>query len=96
VIHLFKNSNEKINDELRTQEELPEKRTQLICVLAVPHYISFSDFNQFIGTYQKHISQMRILRKDDKSANHMVVIKFMNQKSADNFYLEFMENHILL
>lgn len=41
--------------------ELPEKRTELVCVLAVPSYLSASDFAAFTAPFHSLISHMRIL-----------------------------------
>lgn len=41
--------------------ELPQKRSELVCVLAVPSYLSASDFAAFTAPFHSLISHMRIL-----------------------------------
>jgi BRCA1-associated protein len=111
-IHLYKNE---IRDEkdkqvscfskcmrVLTFEFLKIKQSELLCVLAVPSYMSPSDFAAFTGSFHKLITNMRILRflsameyvnltcfRDNSSDTYMVVIKLVSQEAADEFFCEF-------
>eukprot|EP01114_Cavostelium_apophysatum_P021035 TRINITY_DN7222_c0_g1_i1.p1 TRINITY_DN7222_c0_g1~~TRINITY_DN7222_c0_g1_i1.p1 ORF type:complete len:518 (+),score=119.39 TRINITY_DN7222_c0_g1_i1:63-1616(+) len=87
VIHLYKNETKPGEKEL-TIGSIPVNKGQLLCVLAVPSYMSPSDFAAFTGAYHKNIKNMRIIR-DSNPTKYMVLIKFTDQDSTDEFYLQF-------
>ncbi|KAJ3293935.1 hypothetical protein HK104_004091 [Borealophlyctis nickersoniae] len=60
----------------------------VLCVLAVPSYMTAQDFLQFIGPARKSIAHVRIVR-DSLPNRYMVLIKFRDPKSADKFYKQF-------
>ncbi|KAH3744148.1 BRCA1-associated protein [Pelomyxa schiedti] len=60
----------------------------LLCVLAVPSYLTTSDFARFISGFHRSIHYMKLLR--DASPNkYMVLLKFDDQQSTDDFYFAY-------
>jgi hypothetical protein len=84
-IHIFKDTNIR---EIATNKTLPSARTRIVCVLAVPAWMSLADFYTFCGPHTAYLEQLRVL--SDASPNrYMAVMKFKKQKQADDFYLQF-------
>ncbi|KAG2383195.1 hypothetical protein C9374_004532 [Naegleria lovaniensis] len=69
-------------------ESLPEQRSTLVCVLAVPSFISTTDFFEFIDCFKSNILKTRILR-DESPNKYMVILQFDDQKNADSFFLQY-------
>jgi len=67
---------------------LPPLRSVLTLVLGVPSYLTPSDFINFIGVHIKGLSNMRVIR-DSSDTKYMMIIKFLDQWAADQFYLEY-------
>lgn len=90
IIHLYIHRDDRpvVNGPEVNVPTLPKKRTQLVCVLRVPSYLSPSEFAAFTGAYHKEISHMRIITTTSKE-HYTVIIKMKTQQSADEFYLEF-------
>lgn len=84
TVHLY---NDTKNSELRFKK-LPKRRSRILCVIAVPSWMNISEFFTFCGKHAKNFEHARILC-DSSPNRYMVIIKFLNQKSADNFYLEY-------
>eukprot|EP01122_Echinamoeba_exundans_P013362 TRINITY_DN5827_c0_g1_i2.p1 TRINITY_DN5827_c0_g1~~TRINITY_DN5827_c0_g1_i2.p1 ORF type:complete len:509 (+),score=108.60 TRINITY_DN5827_c0_g1_i2:48-1574(+) len=84
-IHLFKDAAEKSVPQHR---QLPSKRTRLVIVLAVPSWMSLGDLYAFYGAFTAGIEQIRVL-SDSSPNRYMTVIKFRQQKQADDFYLHY-------
>eukprot|EP00727_Mastigamoeba_balamuthi_P008702 m51a1_g4454 putative brca1-associated protein (581) ;mRNA; r:167912-170223 len=79
VVHLLKTSSpskDKIN-------------STMLCALAVPSYISTSDFVRFICGYQKSIRYMKLLRNANAPSKYMVVMQFTCQQAADDFFFSY-------
>lgn len=69
--------------------DLPVERKPLLCVLDVPNHMTYADFCQFCASFIHHILEMRIVRNDGVEDRYSILIRFDNQKSADNFYQHF-------
>ncbi|KYR00839.1 putative RING finger protein [Tieghemostelium lacteum] len=86
LIHLFLNS--MLVDPKQTQMslcQLPTSRTNLICIESVPSYVSIPDLIHFISTSIDDITDVKIIR--DASPNrYMVLLRFRDQESSDEFY----------
>eukprot|EP00252_Welwitschia_mirabilis_P008050 TRINITY_DN1975_c0_g1_i2.p1 TRINITY_DN1975_c0_g1~~TRINITY_DN1975_c0_g1_i2.p1 ORF type:complete len:538 (+),score=93.47 TRINITY_DN1975_c0_g1_i2:664-2277(+) len=82
VMHLFRN----LADPPQSVDVLPVNRSTLVCVLAVPNYMTYADFCQFSGVFIDNILQMRIVRNDGLSDRYSIIMTFDDQKSADDFY----------
>ncbi|RWS16405.1 brca1-associated protein-like protein [Dinothrombium tinctorium] len=81
ILHLYK------ENKLTTLSEEAE-RSELICLLCVPTSMTTHDLIQFTAPMSQDIEHLRIIR-DNKPNQYMVLIKFRNQKSADEFYNNF-------
>lgn len=79
ILHLYKE-----NKATPLSEEA--ERSDLICLLGVPVTMTTHDLIQFTAPVADDIENMRIIRDTNASNQYMVLIKFRNQKSADNFY----------
>lgn len=82
VMHLFRN----VCEPPGALESLPAGRSILVCVLAVPNYMTYADFCQFTGSFLQNILEMRVVRNDGLTDRYSILMKFENQKSADDFY----------
>ncbi|KAL0484970.1 BRCA1-associated protein [Acrasis kona] len=85
-IHLYRESHADLS---RTDDNgLPQQRGQMICVLAIPSFLSISSFVSFISCFKNRLNIIRILR--DQSPNkYMALLYFSDQKSADSFYKQY-------
>ncbi|OMJ21105.1 RING finger protein ETP1-like protein [Smittium culicis] len=63
----------------------PSQNGKVISVLAVPAYMTPSDFVSYAGIFRKKISQFRVIRNSSIN-NYMVIIKFKFSEDAKNFY----------
>lgn len=80
VLHLFKENK---------QTPLGEAdRSEMLCMLAVPAMMTLHDILQFISPESSHVENIRVIR-DSKPNLYMVLLKFRDQKSADDFYQNF-------
>ncbi|KAJ3161422.1 hypothetical protein HDU86_007204 [Geranomyces michiganensis] len=60
----------------------------ILCVLAVPSYMTAQDFLAFVGPMHQDMAHLRIVR-DSLPNRYMVLIKFRNRNAADDFYAEY-------
>lgn len=81
ILHLYK-------ENQRTSLDEEAERSEMLCILAVPGGMTTHDLLQFTAPVSYNIEQMRIIR-NSKPNQYMVLIKFKNQKSADEFYENF-------
>jgi BRCA1-associated protein len=81
ILHLFKE-----NKSTPLGEEA--ERSELVCMISVPTSMTTHDLMQFVAPFEQDIESIRIIR-DSKPNQYMVLIRFRNQKSADEFYRNF-------
>ncbi|CAG2162310.1 unnamed protein product [Oppiella nova] len=81
VLHLYK------ENKLTPFGEESE-RSEMVCILSVPAAMTIHDVLQFTAAVNQDIKHIRIIR-DNKPNQYMVLIKFSNQRSADEFYKAF-------
>ncbi|KAK9466201.1 BRCA1-associated protein 2-domain-containing protein [Lipomyces arxii] len=92
VVHLFRDGEE--NDKnIITHNQAdaanPESGSQVLAILAVPGYMTATDFLGFVGRkYQDTVSHFRMLRVSTAN-RYMVLMKFREKSNADKFYHEF-------
>eukprot|EP01080_Neovahlkampfia_damariscottae_P006287 gene6287-10294_t len=86
-LHLYKNQGKFENLPLKI-DQLPEKTSLLVVVLAVPSFMSVVDFFNFLASYLDDITKIRIV-KDDSPNRYMGVLKFKKQEDANMFYQEY-------
>lgn len=85
VVHLFRDTNEKPG----SLANLPKARTEDLCVLAVPDYMTGADFCKFTGSFLTNIREIRIVRNDAVPNCYMALLKLDSQETADDFYRYF-------
>ena len=78
ILHLYK------ENKLTPLGEEAE-RSEMVCILSVPAAMTIHDVLQFTAAVNSDIKHIRIIR-DNKPNQYMVLIKFSNQRSADEFY----------
>ncbi|MDP2438853.1 MAG: UBP-type zinc finger domain-containing protein [archaeon] len=84
-IHLFRD--EPVGEMPKNARALPSKRSDLVCVLALPGRMSSPEIWDWIGGYQTLVGHLRIIR-DSSPNKFMVLIRFVDLKSAEMFYSE--------
>ncbi|KAI4380452.1 hypothetical protein MLD38_006643 [Melastoma candidum] len=67
----------------------PNSRSLTLFVVAVPNYFSEEDFVFFCASHHDRISQILFIRNDGIEDRYSVLIKLVNQMSADAFYCTF-------
>ncbi|KAL9650156.1 hypothetical protein ABK040_011325 [Willaertia magna] len=76
------------NEQHYLNENLPNERTPLVLVLAVPSFLSLTDFFEFIDCFRPKLKRIRILR-DESPNKYMVLLLFDEQRNADSFYKQY-------
>ncbi|CAO2815180.1 unnamed protein product [Amaranthus hypochondriacus] len=85
VMHFFSND----VDSSSSVKKLPVGRKPLVCVLGVPNHMTYADFCRFSGSFIQHMLEMRIVRNDEMEDKYIVLIRFDNQDSTDEFFNHF-------
>ncbi|XP_057534414.1 BRAP2 RING ZnF UBP domain-containing protein 2 isoform X2 [Amaranthus tricolor] len=85
VMHFFSND----VDSSSSVKKLPVGRKPLVCVLGVPNHMTYADFCRFSGSFIQHMLEMRIVRNDEMGDRYIVLIRFDNQDSTDEFFNHF-------
>ncbi|KAJ2458170.1 hypothetical protein GGI03_005891 [Coemansia sp. RSA 2337] len=68
-----------------TNGEASDERPTVLAVLAVPGYMTPTDFLSFAGPFRDSIEHVRVVR--DRSANHyMIILKLRDAQRAAEFY----------
>ncbi|XP_023222080.1 BRCA1-associated protein-like [Centruroides sculpturatus] len=81
ILHLYK-------ENQRTPLAEEAERSEMLCILAVPGAMTTHDLLQFTAPVNENIEHMRIIR-ESKPNQYMVLFKFKNQQTADEFYKNF-------
>ncbi|GAV08742.1 hypothetical protein RvY_18393 [Ramazzottius varieornatus] len=81
VLHLFRENE-------RTSLKPNVARSSLLCMLAVPAYLSTHDLLRFAAPFAAEIERLKIIR-DQTPNQYMVLLRFRSQESADLFYDHF-------
>jgi len=77
-IHLFQPASQTTN----------LKKSKIVATLAVPSYMSISEFCLFTGAFAVSMKHVRVLRTHSLN-KYLLIIKFDEQKDADAFFNEF-------
>ncbi|GAB4849703.1 hypothetical protein Ancab_004497 [Ancistrocladus abbreviatus] len=64
-------------------------RSTTLFIVAVPNYFSSDDLLRFLGNHISDVSELLIIRNDVVEDRYSVLIKMINQVSADVFYCNF-------
>ncbi|XP_014662426.1 PREDICTED: BRCA1-associated protein-like [Priapulus caudatus] len=81
ILHLFKE-----NQLISLKDEVA--RSEMVCMLAVPAFLSAHDILQFTAPVRPNIQYIRIIRNQTPN-EYMVLVKFHHQSHADEFYKTF-------
>ncbi|KAK6170364.1 hypothetical protein SNE40_018774 [Patella caerulea] len=81
ILHIYKENHPTSLDDGVT-------RSEMICILAVPASYTIHDLLNFTAPMSVSIEHMQIIR-DKKPNQYMVLMKFSNQGSCDEFYSYF-------
>ncbi|XVE54455.1 hypothetical protein DITRI_Ditri03aG0082700 [Diplodiscus trichospermus] len=79
VVHLYRKA---------SQSSLPNpsSRSTSLFVVAVPNYLSATDFIRFVGPYLDSITYLLFIRNDGIEDRYSVLIELVDQQAADGFY----------
>lgn len=84
ILHLFKAT------KAKTSKQEEEGTSQLICISSVPTSMTTHDILQFMAPVSNDIENIRIIRDSKPNrGQYMALIKFRNQKTADEFYMNY-------
>ncbi|KAH7416024.1 hypothetical protein KP509_14G071700 [Ceratopteris richardii] len=85
ILHLFRN----VSVSPQTRGLLPTSRSEQVCILAIPNYLSDAGFQQFIHTFLQSIEALQIVRNHFLGGRYSSLIKFESQNVADDFFKHF-------
>ncbi|KAI9500513.1 hypothetical protein GGI25_001633 [Coemansia spiralis] len=77
-----------LSDTSKQPEDAPHNDQcagTVLAVLAVPGYMTPTDFLSFAGPFASNIDHVRVVR-DDSPNHYMILLKFRDQPNADDFY----------
>ncbi|KAK9947529.1 hypothetical protein M0R45_003149 [Rubus argutus] len=64
-------------------------QSTLLFVVAVPNYLSFNDFIRFCESHLDHVVELVFIRNDGMEDRYSVLIRLMDQRTAEGFYGSF-------
>ena len=67
----------------------PPLRSNVVCIMAVPSWMSSSDLLHFIGGYTRYTRQIRLLRDTSMPNRHMLVLQFASASIAERFRADY-------
>ncbi|CAO0791627.1 unnamed protein product [Mucor circinelloides] len=98
VIHLYRGSHPLTEQELPDTKLAKEQSLEIstteqdedttLCILAVPSYMTFKDFTDFLGSANSHIEHYRFIR-DFSPNKYTALLKFKDRQSAFACYQKF-------
>ena len=90
VVHLYRDIQECCPGEDVAEDCLGEQKSCQLCVMSTPPDMGFAEFCTFLGTYFDKVDEIRLVRRDGVAgANHLVLLQFESQASADGFYEQY-------
>ncbi|KAL6708988.1 hypothetical protein ACN47E_002115 [Coniothyrium glycines] len=91
VVHLYRDGQETpglYDDAEAAHGDFNDEDCTTLCILAVPSYMTPSDFLGFVGEQtREHVSHFRLIRTS-RANKYMVLMKFREAKSAKNWRKE--------
>ncbi|XP_042458446.1 BRAP2 RING ZnF UBP domain-containing protein 1-like [Zingiber officinale] len=96
IVHLYRtlspplstsSSSSSTTPQVSSESTLPPVRGTLILILAVPCHVSLEDLFQFCGSIDRS-SIIQVIRNDAFEDRYSVLVKFDDQNSTDQFYLD--------
>ncbi|CAG8492231.1 1379_t:CDS:2, partial [Paraglomus occultum] len=100
ILHLYRGKKEiKDNSQSSPQQNIQSQSVEennsihdtagtILAVLAVPSYMSASDFLGFVAPVRNYVSHFRMIR-DSAPNKYMVLMKFRHPRAARDFYDQF-------
>ncbi|ESR64116.1 hypothetical protein CICLE_v10008137mg [Citrus x clementina] len=79
LVHLFRGTSQ-------SYQQNPNSRSTCIFVVAVPNYLSSDEFVRFCGSHIDHVEELIFIRNDAMEDRYSVLIKLVDQLTADEFY----------
>ncbi|XP_059432422.1 BRAP2 RING ZnF UBP domain-containing protein 1 isoform X1 [Corylus avellana] len=67
----------------------PSSLSTVLFIVSVPNYLSFDGFIRFCGSRIDHVSQLLFIRNDGMEDRYSVLIRLVDQSTADGFYRNF-------
>ena len=67
----------------------PPLRSNVVCIMAVPSWLSSSELLEFIGGYTRYARQMRLLRDASMPHRHMLLLQFASASIAERFRADY-------
>ncbi|KAJ2544603.1 hypothetical protein GGH12_002087 [Coemansia sp. RSA 1822] len=73
------------SNERQSSTESDDERPHTLAVLAVPGYMTPTDFLSFTAAFSTSIKHIRVVR-DNSPSHYMILLQFRSLQSADEFY----------
>ncbi|KAJ1760604.1 hypothetical protein LPJ58_001649, partial [Coemansia sp. RSA 1591] len=73
------------SSERQSSTESDDERPHTLAVLAVPGYMTPTDFLSFTAAFSTSIKHIRVVR-DNSPSHYMILLQFRSLQSADEFY----------
>jgi hypothetical protein len=67
----------------------PPLRSNVVCIMAVPSWLSSSDLLHFIGGYTRYARHMRLLRDLSMPNRNMLLVQFASPSVAERFRADY-------
>ncbi|KAJ4708229.1 BRCA1-associated protein [Melia azedarach] len=82
LVHLFRGTSQ-------SYLQNPSSPSTCLFVVAVPNYLSSDEFIRFCGSHIDHVDELIFIRNDGMEDRYSVLIKLVDQLTADEFYSNF-------
>ena len=67
----------------------PPLRSNVVCITAVPSWLSSGDLIRFLGGYARYVRHMRLLRDASMPHRHMLLLQFGSPSFAERFRADY-------
>ena len=67
----------------------PPLRSNVVCIMAVPSWLSSAELIRFVGGYTRYVRQMRLLRDASMPHRHMLLLQFGSPAIAERFRADY-------
>ena len=67
----------------------PPLRSNIVCLMAVPAWMSPSDLIRFVGGYTRYVRHMRLVRDASMPHRHMLLLQFASPAIAERFRADY-------
>ena len=91
VLHLYREVDR--GGEIEEAEPLPSGvppgRSDQLCILEVPAYVTVAEFCSFLGPYLPSVRHMRLVRNDARPGTYAALLHFRELDMADGFFADY-------